>query len=317
MSNINTNTSFAVLGSNGAISPFVIDALAKHSGVKKLIVLSRPRPSSSSKPSNLPANAELVAVDYNNHSALVEVFTKYSTDVVISTLSDAAIFDAQKKAAVAAREAGVKVFVPVEFGNVTIGLAGKGERNGEGEGEDDIQVKKDRFAEFLKSIELPYIHVFTGLWLRWIPWVFGYDVNQKFNIIGKGETPASFLAHILTTLPLSQLSNTHFRLQGERLTVRQIADRLGKPYVTNVEAIPGSRPSDWKFRTLIASQCDSGVGSTGWDHFTQKDNPGPGPNPMSGKGEGGEGSENSEATGSGNKFWEGHVWKRLEDVVTL
>jgi hypothetical protein len=117
-----TNTSFAVLGSNGALGPFIIDALSKHPGVKKLIVFSRP---SSSKPS-LPPNAELITVDYNDHSNLVDVFRKNSTDVVVSTFSHTAIWDAQKKAALAAKEAGVKLFVPSEYGLVTIGHAGKG-----------------------------------------------------------------------------------------------------------------------------------------------------------------------------------------------
>jgi len=136
MSTTYTNTSFAVLGSNGNIAPHIIDALSKHPGVKKLIVISRP----SSKPPSpsLPSNAELVHVDYNDHAALVDIFRKNSTDVIVSAVSGAAILDAQKKAAVAAKEAGVKVFVPTEYGLVTIGFAGKGAGN--------LFAEKDEFA---------------------------------------------------------------------------------------------------------------------------------------------------------------------------
>ncbi|KAK7460417.1 hypothetical protein VKT23_009137 [Stygiomarasmius scandens] len=178
-----TNTSFVVLGLNGNITPYIIDALSKHPGVKKLVVLSRPSSSSSkpSKPSSLPAKAELVQVDYNDHTALVDIFKKNSTDVVISTLSNAAIWDAQKKSALAAKEAGVKLFSPSEYGIVTIGLAGS-------------LADKDEFAEYLKSIELPYARFFTGMWHRYAPWAIGYDANQKVNILGKGETPISFTA---------------------------------------------------------------------------------------------------------------------------
>ncbi|KAF5338102.1 hypothetical protein D9758_015383 [Tetrapyrgos nigripes] len=290
-----TNTSFAVLGSNGAISPYVIEALSKHPGVKKLIVLSRP---SSSKPANFPANAELIPVDYNDHVALVNVFTKHSTEVVVSTLSNTAILDAQQKAAKAAKEAGVKLFAPSEYGVVSVGLAGLGEGN--------PLASKDRFAEFLKSIELPYVRYFTGLWLRYVPWIIGYDDNQKVNIIGKGESPISctaeedaggFIAHTLTTLPPSQLSNAHFRLEGERLTIRQIAQRLNKP-INPVEAIPG--PGS-ELRTILAKHCEIGAGSTGWDNGKQKENP----------------KDSEEGAGSANKFWEGHVWKKLEEVVSL
>ncbi|KAK7460421.1 hypothetical protein VKT23_009141 [Stygiomarasmius scandens] len=293
-----TNTSFAVLGLNGNITPYIIDALSKHPGVKKLIVLSRPS-SSASKPSSLPANVELIQVDYNDHAALIDIFKKNATDVVISTLSNAAIWDAQKKSALAAKEAGVKLFAPSEYGIVTIGLAGKGPRG-------NPLADKDEFAEYLKSIELPYARFFTGMWLRYAPWAIGYDANQKVNILGKGETPisftaeedtAGFIAHITTTLPLSKLSNAHFRLEGERLTIRQIAEKLDKP-IEYVQAIPGSNS---ELRTAIVSQCEKGAGSTGWDHLKQEENP----------------KDSEEGAGSANKLWEGHVWKKLEDVVKL
>jgi saccharopine dehydrogenase-like NADP-dependent oxidoreductase len=124
--NTNTNTSFAVLGGNGTLSPFIINSLSKQPSVKKLIVLSRASSSSKPSASSLPANAELISVDYDDHTALVDIFKKYSTDVVISTLSHSASLDAQKKSAAAAKEAGVKLFVPSEYGLVTVGYAGKG-----------------------------------------------------------------------------------------------------------------------------------------------------------------------------------------------
>ncbi|KAK7460426.1 hypothetical protein VKT23_009145 [Stygiomarasmius scandens] len=294
MSTTYTNTSFAVLGSNGNIAPHIIDALSKHSGVKKLIVISRP----SSKSPSLPSNAELVHVDYNEHAALVDIFKKNSTDVVVSAVSGAAILDAQKKAAVAAKEAGVKVFVPTEYGLVTIGFAGKGAGN--------PLAEKDEFAGFLKSIQLPYARIFTGLWLQYVPWAIGYDANQKVNILGKGETPVSFtaqediggfIAHALTTLPLSKLSNAHFRLEGDRLTIRQVAEKLNKP-IEYVQAIPGSNS---ELRTAIVSNFETGAGSTGWDPVKQQENP----------------KDSEDGAGSANKLWEGHVWKKLEDVVKL
>ncbi|KAF5345742.1 hypothetical protein D9758_011870 [Tetrapyrgos nigripes] len=290
----NTNSSFAVLGSNGTISPFIIDAFAKNPKVKKLIVVTRP---SSKAPSSLPSNVESISVDYNNRSALVEVFKKHSTDVVVSTLSAEAILDAQKKAAVAAKEAGVKLFVPSEYGIVTTGFAGKGTP-----GTGNPLVDKDVFAEFLKSIDLPYARVFSSLWHQAIPFVVDYDTNQKVNIIGKGETPVSFTAqedvggfvsHVLTTVPLPQLSNAQLRLEGDCATLRQLADRFGQGHAF-VETVPGPI-----FREILLKQFESGAGSTGWDNGKQKENP----------------KDSEEGAGSANKLWEGHVWKKLEDVV--
>ncbi|KAK7460418.1 hypothetical protein VKT23_009138 [Stygiomarasmius scandens] len=105
----------------------------------------------------------------------------------------------------------------------------------------------------------------------------------------------SFIAHVTTTLPLSRLSNSHFRLEGECLTIRQIAERLNKP-IEYVQTIPGPNS---EFRTAILGQCEKGAGSTGWDHLKQEENP----------------RDSEEGAGSANKLWEGHVWKKLEDVV--
>ncbi|KAF5336639.1 hypothetical protein D9758_015946 [Tetrapyrgos nigripes] len=289
----NTNTSFAVLGSGGAgsISPFIVDALSEQPGVKKLNFASR----------SLPANAELVPVDYDDHSALVEIFKKYSIDVVVSTLPLPAVLDAQKKAAVAAKEAGVKLFVPSEYGFITFGLAGTG----------NILSEKDEFTAFLTSIGLPYSLFFTGAWIRFIPFFIGYESNQKVNIVGKGETPVSFtaeedlavpsgfIAHVTTTLPQSRLSNAHFRIQNEHLTLCQLADRLQKPFVFT-DYIPGQEPYA-SLRAFLLSQFEAGTASTGWNHVEQRENP----------------KDSDEAAGSANHLWEGYVWKKLEDIVGL
>ncbi|THU78997.1 hypothetical protein K435DRAFT_875993 [Dendrothele bispora CBS 962.96] len=103
--------------STGTSALFHHQCPAKTLGVKKLIVLSR---TSSSTPPSLPANAEVIQVDYNDHAALVEIFKKNLTEVVIS---NAAIWDARKKSALAAKEAGAKLFVPSEYWIVTIRFA--------------------------------------------------------------------------------------------------------------------------------------------------------------------------------------------------
>ncbi|THV02270.1 NAD(P)-binding protein [Dendrothele bispora CBS 962.96] len=286
-----TNTSFAVLGSNGKISPYIINALSKQAGVKKVIVLSRP---SSSAP-DLPSNVELVHVDYNDHSALVELFKKHSTDIVISTLPDSAVTDAQKKSALAAKEAGAKLFVPVEYGFVTIGFAQKGEPK--------FWANKDEFAAFLKSIDLPYARVFTGIWNTVTGWFVGYNANQKVNIIGKGETPASFtaqedvggfIAHVTTTLPISRLAYANFRLEGDRLTLRQVAERFNKP----IEFVDSTPEPMAQYRDILQRTVEAGAGSTGWDPVKEKENP----------------ADSDDGAGSANKLWEGHVWKKVDSL---
>ncbi|KAK7456395.1 hypothetical protein VKT23_010643 [Stygiomarasmius scandens] len=291
-----TYTSFAILGGTGSLSPWIIEALVNQPGVKTLIVLSRSAPSSSSKP--LPSLAKLIQADYSNHSSLVKNFKEYATDVVISTVGQNTITDTQKKVALAAKEAGVKLFFPSEYGVVTYGLAGKGQ---------GWMSEKDEISEFLKSIELPYARVFTGIWARWIPWLTGYDANGKINILkGKGDTPISitaeedtsgFIAYVCTNLSPSELAYSRFRLEGERMTTKDMASRLNKP-IEFVDVIPGD-PSE--VRTTVASEAEHGAGSTGWNHDLQKDNDPNGP----------------EGAGSGCRFWKGHVWKKVEDVLQL
>jgi len=293
-----TYTSFVVLGSGGSLSPYIIDALSKEPDVKKLIVFSRL--GSSSKPIPPSSKAELLQVDYNDHTSLIDIFRTHGTEVIVSTLStDAVTDDNQKKVALAAKEAGtVKLFFPSEYGVVTHGLGGKGHGWLSG---------KDEFKDFLESIDLPYARVFTGVWFRWIPWLTGYNANGKINILkDKGDTPISFtaeedigefIAYVSTHLPPSQLANVRFRLQGERRTTKEIASQLGKP-IEFVDAIPGEN-SEWP--TSIATECELGVGSTGYNHELKKDNDVAGP----------------EGAGSGNRFWEGHVWRKIEDVLKL
>ncbi|THU98083.1 hypothetical protein K435DRAFT_753303 [Dendrothele bispora CBS 962.96] len=292
-----TYKSFAILGNNGSLSPWIIDALAKQPGVTTLIVLSRSAPSpASSKP--LPSPAKLVQADYDNHDSLVQIFKEYTTDVVISTVGQTVITDTQKKAASAAKDAGVKLFFPSEYGVVTYGLGGKGQ---------GFMSEKDEFSDFLTLIELPYARVFTGIWLRWIPWLTGLDANGKINILkGKGDTPISttaeedisgFIAYVCTNLSPSELANARFRLEGERLTTKQIVSRLNKP-LEYVDIIPGEAS---EVRTTVATECEHGAGSTGWNHDLNGDNDPNGP----------------EGAGSGNRFWKGHVWKKIEDVLQL
>ncbi|KAE9406498.1 hypothetical protein BT96DRAFT_987350 [Gymnopus androsaceus JB14] len=292
-----TYTSFVVLGSGGSISPYIIDALSKEPDVKKLIVLSRS--SSSSKP--IPpssSKAEFLQVDYDDHASLVNIFRTHGTEVIVSTLPNAAV-NTQKKVALAAKEAGtVKLFFPTEYEVVTYGLGGKGE---------GWLSEKDEIDDFLKSIDLPSARIFNGILMRWILWLNGYDANGKINILkDRGDAPISltaeedigeFIAYVSTHLPPSQLANARFRLEGERLTTKEFASRLGKP-IEYVDAIPGD---DSEIRNTVAAKCELGAGSTGYNHELKKDNDVTGP----------------EGAGSGNRLWPGHVWRKIEDVLEL
>ncbi|KAK4704556.1 hypothetical protein P7C70_g1660, partial [Phenoliferia sp. Uapishka_3] len=203
-------TTFAVAGAGG-LGSFIVSALASRPGVS-VVVLSR---SASSK---VPANVTVKQVDYTSPGSLISALK--GVDVVISTLSGEG-FAAQTPLADAAKAAGTQLFVPSEFGLVTEGIT------------DAHLAFKEAFAKHLKEIGLPSLRVFTGPFSDFLfnPYV-GFDFpNGKATWVGKGDTPigftarpdiASFLAHTLTSLPPSKLSNAIFRLEGDRKSFNEV-----------------------------------------------------------------------------------------------
>ena len=100
--------------------------------------------------------AKLIRVDYSNKESIKKALA--GVDVVISTLAVAAL-DVQPGIAEAAKEAGVKLFVPSEFGGPT-----------EGETEGFFGAKAS-IQERLKAIGIPYTLFYTGPFADfiWIP----------------------------------------------------------------------------------------------------------------------------------------------------
>jgi len=82
-------------------------------------------------------------------------------DVVISTIPIPAL-DVQEKIAAAAKEVGVKLFVPSEYGGVTEGRTERAPGL-----KANIQVQ-------LKTLGMPYAAFYTGPWadFNWVSYVF-------------------------------------------------------------------------------------------------------------------------------------------------
>lgn len=158
-------------------------------------MLTRPNSTSSNK---LPAGSKSVVVDLKDKAALEAAFKENTIDVVISTVGQPGLPD-QPTIADAAKAAGVKLFVPSEFGLPTLGgVAGElGE--------------KEVFGRYLKTIGLPSLRIFvspfssrellnshslffqTGGFIHFIPWLTGFDAgDKKFKIKGSGKVKMSF-----------------------------------------------------------------------------------------------------------------------------
>ncbi|KAJ3882055.1 hypothetical protein F5051DRAFT_395360 [Lentinula edodes] len=292
--------SIALVGA-GVIGMPILRALLSSSNPPNVIVLTRPGSKNKGLLSDLsPVSPIIISVDYTDTSALTALFKKHSIEIVISALASTG-YNAQYKLADAAKASGsVKLFVPSEWGSPTEGAKDKGE--------DNIFAIKDRVAEYLKSIDLPSTRFFTGLFMAYVPWVVGADVDGKAHIQGKGDTPftvtsqddiGGFVAHVLTSLPLTspELVNASLRIQGQQITLRQYAQVANKPIVTVTEneKIPGNTDEDEALKAFLQKHIEEGTATTGWDHRTEREIEG--------------------ATGSANKLWEGHVWQTIERTL--
>lgn len=107
-------TSFAVVGA-GFLGTPIIKALLKQNA--SVLVLTR------SLDKAVPEGAKVVAVDYNDIPLVTRTLREHAVEVVISTLNPADTgLPSQNKIADAAKQAGVKLFAPSEFGGPTAGV---------------------------------------------------------------------------------------------------------------------------------------------------------------------------------------------------
>ncbi|KZO95528.1 NAD-P-binding protein [Calocera viscosa TUFC12733] len=208
---------FAVAGA-GNVGKFIIEELVKLrevGTVASVDVLTR----SPDDPKLKELGVTGLKVDYNDPPTL-EAALK-GKEVVISTLGRSA-FHLQELLGQAAKKAGVKLFIPSEFGNPTEGR------------EDSWFAQKNAARQQLKDMGMPYMLVYNG---PFPDFVFnahmGWDLpNGKVQISGKGDTPISFtqrrdigrfVAHVLTSLSPEELEWRTFRIEGDRTTMNKVA----------------------------------------------------------------------------------------------
>lgn len=97
-----------------------------------------------------------------------------------------------------------------------------------------------------------------------------------------------FTVHVLTHLPPSELEDKVFRIEGDSVTMTQLAEAFGTT-VTKVDEIPGDE--SWGgFLTFLATIWSKGAASTGWDFAESKE---------------------LYAPDRDNSLWEGHKWKKV------
>ncbi|KAH7099988.1 NAD(P)-binding protein [Auriculariales sp. MPI-PUGE-AT-0066] len=203
-----TYSTFAVAGGAGGLGSFITKALVSQGA--QVVVLTR------SHDTVVASGAIAKVVDYADPASLSA--TLQGVEVVVSTLSRAGIAQ-QPALADAAKAVGVKLFVPSEFGNPTVGKT-----------PESLHYNKAALHQHLRKIELPYTLYFTGFFSDYdfIP-PLGFDIaNKTITIVGTGTVPisfttrsdiADFVAYTLTHLPSTKLENAVLGMEGERRTL--------------------------------------------------------------------------------------------------
>ncbi|KAG2045314.1 NAD(P)-binding protein [Suillus americanus] len=279
-------TSFAVAGAGPTIGGRIVKALLERGA--SVVALARPSSTSTSSP--LLEGAKIATADYADVKAVASILREHKVEVLISAVAYGAL-PSQSTIADAAKEAGVKLFVPSEFGLPTEG--GKGGH----------MVIKSQFADYLKSLGIPSVRFYTGMFMEFVPQFAGVDTG-KFMVLGKGdasfsttalEDVAGFTAHVLTSLPPAKLHDATFRIEGERTSFNKVGALYASKNIP-VEHVT-SLPEGYVKQTLLQGLFEQGRGSSGWDNYVDKDIP-----------------ENAH---SGNAAWPGHQWKSIKEVLEL
>lgn len=275
-SKIQTKT-VAIVGAGGIGLPISKAILEAGLSVK---ILSRSR-----TPKQGIEEAQTVAVDYNDVNSIREAFE--GVDVVISTANAPDSLQFHKRLADAAKVQGVKLFVPSDFGMDIDAIP-------PAELPPQLQVKQE-IAAYLEQIGLPYLRIHTGVFAEYLfsPFV-GFDVERSaFRLVGSSEVPVAstakadvggFVAHILSTQPLSEVQNQEVKIQSFQHTLRDyLAEfekaknvKLDVQTTTIAEAqasIPTLTDPMAKFSTLIRIFFAKGYAKTQTDNERFRWNP--------------------------------------------
>ncbi|KZV90941.1 NAD(P)-binding protein [Exidia glandulosa HHB12029] len=212
-----TYSTFAVAGAGG-LGALVAEELLKQRAT--VFVLTR------GDHSKVPTGATGRKVDYGREESLVDALK--DVDVVVSALSQGG-FAVQPALADAAKKAGVKLFVPSEFGIKTHEIP------------EGLLSFKAALHKHLESIGLPYtrynVSFFSDFQLG--PF-FGFDLEKKkASLVGNGSAKwaattrpdvAHFVAHTVTHLPKAQLEGAVLSVVGSLTSWDEVIAVLEKKY---------------------------------------------------------------------------------------
>ncbi|CAE6436156.1 unnamed protein product [Rhizoctonia solani] len=214
--------------------------------------------------------ASLHAVSYDDEASLFKALE--GVDVLVSTVAGAALVSAQVPLIKAAKAAGVKLFLPSEYGSVF---------EDESNPSPVIQSKK-KVIKAAQDAGLPFAALSNGGFPEYcfIP-PLGYNfAAKKATIWGDGNAKstwttvhsvADWVANVLKTVPISQLENKHLRIQGNSASANEVValwekkhnDKLEVEYHPLKELDDRVSASGEDFLAILLQEWSSGRGDIG------------------------------------------------------
>jgi len=206
---------FGIVGA-GVTGSFIIRQFLKDKAagtINEVVVLTR-----QGSKTTIDGDAKVIPVNYSDKESIKAALA--GIDVVISTIASVAL-GLQPGIAEAAKEAGVKLFIPSEFGVPADGAT------------EGVLGAKARVQDQLQAMGVPYALINTGPYADnlWGP-SFTLDVTiGKVSVGGDGNKRISFtsrtdiaryLSYILRTLPADQLKNRSFTIAGDTKSFNEI-----------------------------------------------------------------------------------------------
>ncbi|RHZ75226.1 hypothetical protein Glove_216g38 [Diversispora epigaea] len=235
LSSIIMTTTFktvVIAGATGNLGYPIAEAFLNDGSYK--IKILRQKPERKNEKSELLASkgAEIVYVNYTQKDDLVKALK--GTDVIVSTLNaqemGGNLYSVQLPLLEAAKEVGVKRFIPSEFG---------GEYT-PGNSHPFIDSKL-QFREELEKSGIEYTYIFTGMFQEFIEFL-GFDVKNKiaaFYVDGNSKVHSTSLVDIgkytVESLKLPEARNAIIRVAGSTETFKEILQKF--------EEVTGSK---WK-----------------------------------------------------------------------
>ncbi|KAA1475518.1 NAD-P-binding protein [Dentipellis sp. KUC8613] len=264
--------SFAIAGIGSVGAPLAEELLKQRGAgkVREVVLLTRSLSQSSNNKTleRLASHgARIAEVDYASEESIIAAL--HGVTVVISTVSHMQLH-VQPTLATAAKKAGVRLFVPSEYGDPT-DVAETGV----------LKVKRD-FHATLRELDLPYLLTFTGPLTDFIlvPYFHIDFENGTATVGGDGNAAnsftyipdlARFLAYVLTHLTPDQLYWKTLRIEGDRISFNEIfkqyTAKTGKKIAVSYQSLPelqaALKANPYDVASYLSSEWAQGGGLVG------------------------------------------------------